>query len=418
MSIQALREQRAAKAKALNELLEANPDNWGSDLQATYDAGIEEIDQIDAKINRQTALNERVANAALDSNLIEAGDRLARDKKSPSAAIFSKWLRGGDQALNAEDWASIRNTLSTTTGSEGGFSVQKDVAKVIADALKAYGGMRACGATILNTDQGNPIDFPTSDGTSELGEQLAENTVSTNADPVFGVVNLTTYKFSSKDVAVPIELLQDSAVDIEAFIRARLVARLGRITNLRFTTGTGTGQPLGIATAAGSGKVGLTGQTASVIYDDLIDLQHSVDPAYRNNHHLQSGAVSMYNAEAGFMMNDLTLRNIRKLKDAQNRPIFVPGYEVGVPGGMPDTLLGSPIYINQDMPVMAANAKSILFGNFAPYVIRDIMDMTMFRMVDSAYAKKGQVGFLMLMRSGGTFTDVGGAVKAYVNSAT
>jgi HK97 family phage major capsid protein len=255
MSIQALREQRAAKAKALNELLEANPDKWGDELQATYDAGINEIDAIDGKINRQTALNERVANAALDGNLIEAGDRLARDKQSPSAAIFSKWLRGGDQALNAEDWASIRNTLSTTTGSEGGFSVQKDVAKVIADALKAYGGMRACGATILNTDQGNPIDFPTSDGTSELGEQLAENTTSTNADPVFGVVNLTTYKFSSKDVAVPIELLQDSAVDIEAFIRARLVARLGRITNLRFTTGTGTGQPLGIATADRDGDL-------------------------------------------------------------------------------------------------------------------------------------------------------------------
>ena len=418
MSLQALREQRAAKAKALNDLLQANPDKWGDDLQATYDAGLAEIDDIDGKIKRQTALNERVAQDALDGQLIEAGNRRQRDGKSPTDTLLAKWLRGGDQALTAEEWATIRATMSTTTGSEGGFTVQKDVAKVIADALKAYGGMRASGATILNTEMGNPIDFPTSDGTGEIGEQLAENASSTNADPVFGVVNLATYKYSSKDVAVPIELLQDSSVDIEAFIRMRLVARLGRITNQRFTTGTGTGQPLGIVTAATSGKVGTTGQTTSVIYDDLVDLQHSVDPAYRRSHSVMAGGSPIYNAEAGFMMSDPTLRQIRKIKDSQGRPIFSPGYEQTVPGGMPDTLLGSPIYINQDMPVMAANAKSILFGNFAPYIIRDVMDMTMFRMVDSAYAKKGQVGFLMLMRAGGTFTDVGGAVKFYQNSAT
>ncbi len=411
MSIQALREQRAAKAKALNDLLTANPDTWGPELQATYDAGIDEIDQIDGKINRQTALNERAAKDVLDGQLIEAGERGARDKQSPSAAIFSKWLRGGDQALSAEDIATIRNTMSTTTGAEGGFAVQKDVAKTIVDALKAFGGVRQSRATVLSTDMGNPIDYPTSDGTSEIGEQLAENAAAAATDPGFGVVNLTTYKFSSRSIAVPIELLQDSSVDIEAFVRLRMAQRLGRVTNQRFTAGTGTGQPQGIVTAAASGVVGATGTTASlgasgaVAYDNLVTLQHSVDPAYR-----QRGRE--------WMMHDSTLREVRKLKDGQSRPIFVPGYEAGVPGGMPDTLLGDTIVINQDMPVMAANAKSVLFGDFSPFVIRDVMAMMAWRMTDSAFALKGQVGFVSMSRHGSVMTDVGGAVKYYQNSAT
>jgi len=107
--------------------------------------------------------------------------------------------------------------------------------------------------------------------------------------------------------------------------------------------------------------------------------------------------------------------------DGNSRPIFLPGYESlvpGKPGGMPDTLLGDPIQINQDVATMAANAKSILYGDFSFYVIRDALDIQMFRFTDSAYAKNGQVGFLAFLRSGGNFVDVGGAVKYYANSAT
>lgn len=405
MSLQALREKRAAQAKALNDLLEANPDKWDDTLQATWDTGMKEIDSIDASIGRITSLNEKAAAQRVDEQLIEAADRAGKDNPSPSSALLNKWMRGGDNALTAEDWQSIRATMSTTTPSEGGYSVQKDVAKVIVEALKAFGGVRASGATIISTDQGNPMDFPNSDGTSETGEQLAENADATGADPVLGVTNLATYKYSSKVVAVPIELLQDSAVDIEAFVRSRLVTRIGRITNTKFTTGTGTNEPKGVVVAASAGKVGTTGQTTTVIYDDLIDLQHAVDPSYRA-------------MNPKFMMNDAMLKVIRKLKDGQNRPIFVPGYEMNSPGGFPDTLLGAEIVINQDMAVPAANAKSILYGEFSPYIIRDVMALTLYRFDDSAYAKKGQVGFLMLSRHGGNFTDVGNSLKYYQNSAT
>lgn len=118
-----------------------------------------------------------------------------------------------------------------------------------------------------------------------------------------------------------------------------------------------------------------------------------------------------------FMMNDSSLRGLRKLKDSQGRPIFLPGYD-GLAGAMPDSLLGYQITINQDMAAMAANAKSILFGDFQRYTIRDVMGLTLFRFEDSAYAKLGQVGFLAWMRSGGTLTDGGAPVKYYQNSAT
>jgi len=109
---------------------------------------------------------------------------------------------------------------------------------------------------------------------------------------------------------------------------------------------------------------------------------------------------------------------VRKIKDSQGRPIFVPGYEVGVPGGAPDTLLGQSVVVNQDVAVMAANAKSILYGDFSKYVIRDVMDLTLFRMTDSAFTLNGQVGFVGFQRSGGRLIDAGAAVRYYSNSAT
>jgi len=365
------------------------------------------IDEIDASIRRISAFNEKVVADALDSRVAEASARAAHDGGNVSAgrAVYQKWLRGGDAVMDAADMAVIKNVMSTTTNSEGGFTVATEVAASILDALKAFGGMRSV-AEVIQTASGNPINFPTSDGTSEEGELIGENGTATDLDPTFDIRTLGARKYSSKTVAVPFELLQDSVIDVEAFVRNRLVTRLGRITNKHFTTGTGTGQPRGIVTAATSGKVGATGQTLTVTYDDLVDLQHSVDPAYRDQ------------GQARFMMNDASLRNIRKIKDTTGRPIFVPGYEVADRGGSPDMLLGSPVTVNQDVAVMAANARSILFGDFSFYKIRDVMDVTLFRFTDSAYARKGQVGFLAWMRADGNFVDVGGAVKFYQNSAT
>lgn len=404
-TVQELRARHSALAIAVRALVEANNENWKPEHGTQYDTSVAELEDIKAQIDRQVKLADALSEA---HELEQIEDQVNRSvhKKDPkdtfAAKMFVKWLKGGDNAITAKEWADIRATMSTTTVGEGGYTVQTTVASSIIDQLKLFGGVRNV-ATILSMDSGNPMSFPTSDGTSEVGELIAENQTATGADPTFGTLALNVYKFSSKVVAVPFELLQDSQVDIEAFVNKRLAERLGRITNTYFTTGSGSAQPFGIVTRSGAGKVGTTGQTLTVIVDDLIDLIHSVDPAYRAQ-------------SPGFMMHDQSLKVIRKLKDSTGRPIYMPGYE-GLSGSMSDMLMGYPVQVNQDCAQMAANAKSILFGALRQYHVRDVMSMTLFRFTDSAYAKLGQVGFLAWMRAGGNLLDAS-AVKYYQNSAT
>lgn len=404
-TIQQLRERRNARAKAARELLEANPEKWNSDLQAKFDELDGEVAQLDNQIKNMQRLIDIDADEHIKDALKGNSEKLQRDlPDTDPRKIFDTWLRRGDNALTAEQWQVIRNTMSTTTSGEGGYTVATEVATRVIEALKAFGGMRQV-AEVFRTEKGNTINFPKTDGTAEVGELIAQNTTATDLDPSFTVVSLDVYKYSSKIVTIPWELVQDSEIDVEAMVRRRLAMRLGRITNQHFTTGTGSGQPNGLVTAAASGKVGTTGQTLTVIYDDLVDLVHSVDPAYRD-------------MDCGFMMKDSSIQVIRKLKDTAGRPIWTPGYEAGITKSAPALLLGYPIQINQDMAAMAANAKSILFGAFNySYKIRDVMDLTMFRFTDSAYAKKGQVAFLAWLRSGGQCVDTT-AVKYYQNSAT
>lgn len=400
-SIQALRERRTALAKETRNILEQNPGaTWSAEHQKSYDGNMEEIGRIEAEIDRHQKIMDLDAEREIE-NMTRGGRKPTQEDDDSERGLFNAWARG---TANAEQYAQIRNTMSTTTGSEGGFTVQTDVAKTVQDALKEFGGVRLV-AEVFSTEQGNAIGYPTSDGTTEEGEQIAENTTATAADPTFGTVALNVYKYSSKVVAVPFELLQDSSVDIEALISTRLAQRIARIQNRKFTVGTGTSEPRGVVTAAAAGKVGTTGQTLTVIYDDLVDLQHAVDPAYR--------ALG-----AQFMLNDNSLKVVRKIKDTQGRPIFVPGYEEGNPKGAPDELLGAKIVLNQHMADMAASAKSILYGYFKAYKVRDVMQYTLFRFTDSAYTKLGQVGFLAWARAGGNYTDVGKSLAYYQNSAT
>lgn len=400
MKIEDLRGRRNELARELLNLTDQNRGNWD---KATHGATFDKLEGEITALDDQIAREQRAIDIAAQASVTP---KKANDKDMPTAKkLFDKWARNGEKSFTDEDWASYRNTMSTSTGSEGGYTVQTEVASTIIEAIKAFGGVRQA-ADVFSTEMGNDMNFPTSDGTSETGEIIGQNTTATGADPVFGTVGLPVYKFSSKIVAVPFELLQDSSVDIEAFIASRLRTRLGRINNTKFTVGTGTNEPRGLVTALSTGKTGTSGQTLTVIYDDLVDLQESIDDGYA-----QAGTMQ-------WMMNQASRKVIRKIKDTAGRPIWLPSYDAGVRGGVPEELLGAPIVINNDMAVMAANAKSIAFGDFKYYKVRDVMQVTLFRFTDSAYTKLGQVGFLAWQRAGGNWTDVGGAAKLYVNSAT
>lgn len=407
-TIQAMRERRNALAKETRNLLDQNPaSTWNAEHQKVYDEKLAEVERIDAAISRE----QKVLDLHGESVAADAIVERLKGNSSASAEALRAFAKGGLSGLSAEQLREMRarqtpdiqNAMSTTTTTEGGFTVATEYMKRLEEVLKVYGGMRQV-ATIIQTASGAQMNFPTADSTAEVGEIVGQNAAVASGDTTFGNVALDVYKYSSKKIALPFELIQDSFIDIEGYVLEVLGRRIGRIQNTHFTVGTGTAQPHGVVTGSSVGKTGTTGQTLTVIYDDLVDLQHSVDPAYRAN--------------ARWMMNDASIKVIRKIKDSQGRPIFVPGYEVGVPGGAPDTLLGQAVVVNQDVAVMAANAKSILYGDFSKYVIRDVMDLTLFRMTDSAFTLNGQVGFVGFQRSGGRLIDAGAAVRHYANSAT
>jgi len=415
-SIQALRERRNALAQNLQTLVDSDKTpEWKPEHQAQYDTAMAEVGAIDDQIKRHDAALAKIAENALDGNVQAFADDFV---KTPGAhkgdnKALRAFLTGGVRAMTPEDITvqqqrqtpDIRAAMSTTTSGEGGYTVATEYYRQLTEAMKLTGGIRAVAST-LQTSTGAQMNFPAADATSEVGEIVGQNAAVTAGDTTFSNLTMDVYKYSSKKIALPFELIQDSMFDIEGYIQALLATRIGRITGQHFTTGTGTGQPKGLIVAATVGKTAATGGATTVSYDDLVDLEHSVDPVYR------AGLA------VGYMMHDSTVKALRKLKDTQGRPIFVPGYEQGNPGGAPDRLLGRPIYINQDVASMAANAVSIAFGDFSKYLIREVMDLTLFRMADSGFLLNGQIGFVAFNRQGGNLIDVGGAVKTFKNSAS
>lgn len=401
-NIQAMREKIAQLANEAKNLLANKGDQtWTKEEQAQFDAKADEI----AALKNQILAHEKLRELEAENFFAAPGAKQTTnggDITIDELAAVALYMRFGNN-VSPDQLAAIKNAMSTTTPAEGGYTVPAQVAAMVIDRLKAFGGMRAV-STILPTDNGQDWSFPTSDGTAEVGEIVGQNTAATLGEITFGTAPLKVFNYSSKQIALPIELIQDSAIDVIAFVVERLATRIARIQNTHFTTGAGTTLPDGVMVKAGIGKTGTTGQTLTVIYDDLVDLKHSVNRAYRGN--------------ASFMLNDLSIAVVSKIKDTTGRPIWVPGDSEGIVDGTPDTLLGFPVITNDDVAPMAANALSIGFGDFSQYYIRDVANSTSIkRFDDSAFALKNQVGFCGWQRSGGNLIDVN-AVKTYKNSAT
>ena len=399
-NIQALREKIGEFSRLANQLLaEKGSASWTPEEQAKFDGYINEAEAAKGSIKNI----ERMRELDADKFFNEAGKQAKSDAEDMGGkAAMALYLRLGNN-VSPEQALQIRNAMSTTTSTEGGYTVPAEVATMVIDKLKAFGGMREA-ATVLSTATGVAMNWPTGDGTADVGAIVGQNTEANLADVAFGTIGLNPFYYTSNQIALPLELIQDSAIDVVGYVVDRLATRIARVQNTHFTVGGGTTLPDGIVPKAGIGKTGTTGQTLGVTYDDLIDLKHSVNRAYRAN--------------AKYMLNDLSVAVVSKLKDTTGRPIWVPGDAESIVGGRPDTLCGHPVAINDDMAVMAANALSIAFGDLSKYTIRDVAGTTTLRRFDdSAFALKNQVGFCGWTRSGGNLLDVA-AVKTYKNSAT
>lgn len=310
---------------------------------------------------------------------------------------------------NQQDRAQFWNAVYEQTPSQAGMAVPKPIAESIADALRTYSAMRrAC--TVITTDSGGEMGWPNSDGRYEIGEQLDQHVLSASLDPSFGRTPLFVFKYGSKMIRIPFELWQDAGANFPGFVEQRIASRIGRITNKKLTIGTGSAvstdpnygkEPIGIVGAASVGRIGAAGQTMTVTDDDLEDLVFAVNEAYR------------LSPSCGWMMHEQTLRSIAKLKDPAGAPLQL--VERGA--DLVQRLKGYPVTINNDMPIMAPGAKSILFGDFSTYVIRDVLGMDIKRLTDSVLVLAGQIGMIGFARTGGAYVDVGGAIQAYQNAA-
>lgn len=392
MSTATVNESRHHLRAARNLLADKGSSRWTAAEQTAFD------DHLDQAERAQAAAN--IANPA---------DLRMTDQEREGLAIY---MRTGGNNLTAAQEKKIRAAMSTTTPAEGGYAVGKGVAAEVLNSVKGYGWMRQV-ATQFTTSSGEELTLPISDVGAEEGEILAENAPSAAADMVFDNVGFKTYKFGSKRIALPLELIHDASADVVGFVLERLRDRIGRTQNRYFTIGTGIGQPMGIVPAATAGKVGATGQTMSVTYDDLVDLQESVDVKHLPMPSKTTGAPA---ANVGWMLSQQSRQFVRRIKDGNGRPVWMPPSMQGDRVGLP-MLLDSPVYTNNDMSGMVTSAKSILYGNLSSYWIRDVLGVRMLRLDDSAFALAGKVGFVAFMRSAGNLTNKD-AVKYYQNSAT
>ncbi|WP_249211201.1 phage major capsid protein [Gluconobacter cerinus] len=403
------KELRAKRAKLISDARALiNGETVTAEQNTQFDAMMTEADELKARIDRIEAAE--LAEAELAGQIAARGEQEGRgsdeqrDRETREVRVFGAWLRGGMDNLAGEDrvfalnqarlGTEFRAAQSTQSGQAGGYLVPPLFADQLLVALKGYFTALDLFDEI-STASGAPLPWPTNDDTSARAKIIGENTTITTSDLKFGISNVLAYLYATDAVLVPWTLMQDSFLDLDAFLRGALATRFGRTLADDLTMGTGTNMPQGVCTAAG---VGATTGTVAIGYDDILDLQHSVDPAYRQG--------------ASFMLNDMTFKALRKLKDNEGRPLWSPS----IAAGAPDMFAGSPLNINQSMPDIGAGNKAMLFGNFKNYKFRNVKGLSVVRL-NERYADALQTAFFGYARFGGGLPGAGTAIKALQTGA-
>lgn len=311
--------------------------------------------------------------------------------------------------MTGQDYRNVQSriehrTLSKLTAAAGANVVDETFATRLYEHLIENSTVRMAGATIIPTGGGEQMTFPrtTAHGGASL---VAEAGTIPASDATFGQVVLDAYKYG-KLTQVSHELANDSAVNLLDYLARDSGRALGNASGAHYINGTGTGQPEGIITAASVGVTGPAGTTVSLGAqgtanqgaDALLNLIYSVSSPYRRN--------------GKFLTNDASVKGFRTLKDTTGQYIWSPSLQVGAP----DSIFGYPVLTDPNVPVMAANARSIAFGDFSAYYIRDVEGMRYERSDDFAF-NQDLITFRGLIRTDGALMDTA-AIKVFVNSAT
>jgi HK97 family phage major capsid protein len=362
--------------EALDEIKSNTDESRAAELESRHDSIMAEFDKVESLIEREAkvaAAESRAEEARAARRPIERDTRASgasEDNAPEYRDAFYAMLRAGGNVsdLSNEHRAVLRagvvkdgefraQTAGTTTA--GGFTVPTTLANFIIKSMAAWGPMyddNIC--TTINTASGERINIPTVDDVATAVAKHSEGVALTDdggVDAVFGQKALDAFVFDTEFVRWSLELSQDSIFNMEQLLGELLGERLGRRANVELTTGDGTGDPNGIVTASTLGKTAAL--AGAITTDELIDLQHSVDPAYRQS------------PKARFMFNDSTMAAIRKLKGGDGQYIWQMG---DIRSNVPGTLLGSPYSVNQAMASIATGNRSVVFGDFGKYYVRKV----------------------------------------------
>jgi len=376
-TIKELREQMAKAATEARSLLdqaatEKDPARV-ADLEKQHDKAMADFDALSARAERLQKQEEAERRA---NDASEADRRAKRPGVDPVTVApggeatyrdaFRAYLRAQGQVGAMEpnlrailDQGFMEVRAQTTGTTAGGYTVPTEMATFIVKSMAAWGPMYDPGVTSeIVTSGGNQITIPTVDDTTVAVAKHTEGTTLTDdggVDATFGQKVLDAYPFNTEWIRVSKELADDSAFNIEQFLGELLGERLARRANTELTTGDGSGDPNGVVTASSLGKTAAA--AAAFTVDELIDLMHAVNPAYRAS------------PRCRWMMNDTTMAMLRKLKYGDGTYIWQMG---NIQAGVPDTLLGMPYSINQAMPAATTGLKPIVFGDFGKYYVRKV----------------------------------------------
>ncbi len=278
----------------------------------------------------------------------------------------------------------FRVGLDITTSGAGKETIPQGFMAELEAVTLEYAHVRQV-CRVVSTPGGNAMPWPKVDDTGNSGVMLAEaTTIGTSVDATYSAVTFSSYKMSSRACFVSSEIIQDSAFNLASVIAGQLGERLGRIEGSYATTGTGTSEPKGIVTCAGTGKT--SAAAAAFTPDEIIDLVHSLDPSNRSG------------SSVGFMFHDTALAYIRKFKTADGQYLWQPGMSAG----QLDTVYGYPYTINQAMEPLVSNVpvtakKHVLFGDFSKFIIRDAGSVRFYHLTER-YRDTDQDAFVAFKR--------------------
>lgn len=330
-----------------------------------------------------------------------------RDAGPSFADEFRAWAQGGKgraiEVKPGHNGAERRTfteqrALSKLTAAAGQNTVKTSFYDRLVAHLIEVSGILMAGPTVINTSTGETIQIPITTAHSS-GALLAEAATIPTSEPTFGQRSLGAYKYGAL-MQVSTELINDTSVDLEGYLSMQAGRAVGNAFGVHLITGTGSSQPSGIVTTATAGVTGGAGVAGAFTADNLIDLYYSVIAPYRNS------------PNCAWLMRDATLATVRKLKDTTGQYLWQPSVQLGVP----DTLLGKPIYTDPNVAAVGLSAVSVVFGDISQYFVR-MVDGVRFERSDDFAFNTDLITFRCLLRGDGILADQTGAVKRFVGNA-